>query len=204
MKKQSNSKRSQGGANSHPPMFNPSTVLRKRIRFQAVAAGTTTITSIDLADLYCVAATAVSAYQLGNNFRLKKIEMWGPMASNLVPVTVSVDWIGNASGAGAAGKSNRVSDTSMGSAEPAHLKTSPPPTSQLSQWQNGLTNFNLCKLTYPAGTVIDLTYDLVLKDDGTAAAVTGAVAGATVGANYIRSLDSSSAVNLPPVSYATI
>jgi hypothetical protein len=188
---------------SHPPQFTPSFVLKKRLRFKAVAAATTTLTARDFGDLWCVAATTTSAYRLASHVRVKKIEMWGPMASDLVPVTISCDWTGSTT-AGVYGKSNRVSDTSLGSSEPAHLVTRPPPASQIAQWVSSGTTPSVCILSYPINTIIDVTYELVVYDDGTTAAVTGAVAGATVGANYIRSLDSTSAVNLPPLSYSTI
>ncbi len=200
---QRNSNRGRRGAISHPQPFQPSFVLKKRIRFKAVAAATTTLTQNDLLDLWCVAATTTSAYRLASAWRLRKIDIWGPMASDLVPVTVSCDWSGSTT-SGMYGRSNRVSDTSMGSTEPAFISTRPPPGSQLSQWNSGTSSLALCVLTYPAGSVIDLTYDVVCRDDGTAAATTVAVAGATVGANYVRALDSTSGVNLLPVSYPTI
>ncbi len=187
----------------HPPQFNPSLIIRKKLRFQAVAVGTTTLTANCFGDLLCVAATATSAYQLAQFCRVKKIEMWGPMSSSLVPVSVSIDWTGSTS-PGSYGKSNKVSDTSMGSTEPAHLVSRPPPGSQISQWFAAGGGANFCVISYPPGTVIDLTYEIVVRDDGTAASVTGAVAGATVGANYCRSLDSPTASNLAPVGYPTI
>ncbi len=201
--KRNNQRGRNGGGSIHPQPFQPSFVLKKKIRFKAVAAATPTITYNDLLDLWCVAATATSAYRLATAVRIRKIELWGPMASDLVPVTVSVDWSGSTT-AGAYGKSNKVSDTSMGSSEPAHLVTRPPPQSQSSQWIQTTSAINMCSLAFPAGTVIDLSYDLVVRDDGTAQAVQSAVAGATVGVNYIRALDSTSATNIVPVSYSTI
>lgn len=191
------------GGSVHPQPFQPSFVLKKKIRFKAVAAATTTLTFNDLYDLWCVAATTTSAYRIASAIRVRKIEIWGPMASDLVPVTVVVDWTGSTT-SGSFGKSNRVSDTSMGSAEPAHLVTRPPPGSQIAQWLTGGSTTTICSLTYPLGSVIDLSYELVARDDGTAQSVASAVAGATVGANYIRALDSTSGTNLVPVSYSTI
>lgn len=188
---------------SHPEPFQPSFVLKKRLRFKAVAAATTTLTFNDLFDLWCMAATTTSAYRLAQAFRVKKIEVWGPMASDLVPVTVSCDWTGSTT-SGSFGKSNRVSDTSMGSTEPAHLSSRPPAGSQIAQWITGGSTTPFCILTYPLGSVVDLTYEIVCRDDGTAQSVASAVAGATVGANYVRALDSTSGVNLIPISYSTI
>lgn len=179
-------------------------MLKKKLRFKATAASASTVlTAKSFADLLCVAATTTSAYAMASHTRLRKIEMWGPMASDLVPVTVTIDWIGSST-SGGFGKSNRVSDTSMGSAEPAHLVARPPPGSQIAEWLQGSSSNNVVQLVFPANTIIDLTYELVMFDDASTSAVTGAVAGATVGANYVRSLDSVTGSNLPPVAYATI
>ncbi len=192
------------GAIHHPPQFVPTFVLHKKLRFQAVAAGPTTLSTKSFGDLWCTAATATSAYQLASHVRLRKVEIWGPMAQTLAPVTVSIDWTGS-NLLGGFGKSNRVSDTSIGASQCAHLVARPPPNSQISQWQQAAQTNEICRIDYPAGSVIDVTYDLVVRDDASVTSVTGAVVAATVGANYIRSLDSfSSGVNLPPTSLSTI
>lgn len=199
--------RSRGGI-SHPPAFVPTFIVHKKLRFQANQAatpGSPLVLSIkSFGDLWCSAATATSAYQLASHVRLKKIEMWGPMASDLVPVTVQVDWTGS-SALGGFGKSNRVSDTSMGSTEPAHLASSPPPAAQISQWTQCSSTNEVCRLVFPDKTVIDVTLDLVIRDDASTQSVTGVVSGAAVGANYVRSLDSTAGTsNVQPVSLATI
>lgn len=89
--------------------------------------------------------------------------------------------------------------------EPAHVVSKPPPGAQISQWlnaQDGTTN--LCLITYPANAIIDITYDLVVRDNGAAFLVAGAVTGATVGANYVRCLDSPTGSILNPVDYISI
>jgi len=190
----------------HPPQFQPTFTVKKKLRFQAKAASTGTgslLLARDFGDLWCVATTTTSASQLAEFFRVKKIEMWGPMSASLVPVTVSVDWPGSTL-AGVFGKSNRVSDTSMGSTEPAHLVTRPPPGSQIAEWLSASSAAAICSLVYPLGTIIDMTYEIVVRDDATSQPVLAVVAGAIVGANYIRSLDNTSVNDLSPVSYSTI
>ncbi len=187
---------------SNPPQFTPTFVVKKKLRFQAASAGTFVLQTNSLGDLWCVAATATSAYQLASHVRLRKIECWGPMASSLVPVTCTLDWTG--ASAGTFGKSNRVSDTSMSSVSPAHIVSRPPPASQLAQWQSSTSGTELCRLTVPSGAVIDVTLDMALRDDATASAVIAAVAGATVGANYIRALDNQTGSVLAPIGYSTI
>lgn len=191
--------------NVHPPQYVPTFEVRRKLRFQASSASVATITSQDLGDLWCVATGTTSATQLAEYIRVEKIEMWGPMASDLVPVTVSVDWTGSTAVGGLFGKSNRVSDTSMGSSEPAHVLSKVPPHSQIGQYQSvEVPSLPIMVLTFPDNTVIDLTMSIIVRDDGTATAVGAAVVGATPGANYLRSLDSNSTNALLPVSYPTI
>ncbi len=190
------------GGSSNPPQFTPTFVVKKKLRFQAASAGTFVLQTISLGDLWCVAATATSAYQLASHCRLRKIEVWGPMSSSLVPVSVVLDWTGGS--AGAFGKSNRVSDTSMSSMSPAHIISKPPPGSQIAQWQDSTSGNELCRLTVPSGAVIDVTIDMALRDNAAVSAVVAAVAGATVGANYIRALDNQTGSVLAPIGYSTI
>lgn len=198
---------SSSGGFVHPPQFIPTFIVKKKLRFKATAAATlaspTVLNISSFGDLWCSAATSTSAYQLASHVRLRKIEMWGPMASDLVPVTVQVDWTGSAF-LGFMGRSNRVSDTSMGSMAPAHVVAVPPPQAQISQWAIASNLSEVCRLVYPTNTVIDVTYELVVRDDGSSNTVQSAVAGAAVGANYVRSLDSATGATLPPVSLSTV
>jgi hypothetical protein len=66
--------------------------------------------------------------------------------------------------------------------------------------QSGGTAFTLA---YPANAIVDLTYELVLRDDASATAVVTAPVGATPGALYLRALNSNTNANLLPLSYAT-
>lgn len=187
---------------SHPSEFTPTVVVRRRLRFKATAlSAADAIASISVQDLWMMATAANAGNQLGDTFRIHAVEIWGPMAADLVPVTVSVEWTDP--NLGAIGKSVRHSDTSMGSATPAHVRSVPPKTSQVSQWTNSSAG-SLFTLAYPANAVVDFVYSLVLRDTAAATVVTGAVAGATVGALYVRALNSSVNNNLVPVSVATI
>lgn len=139
---------------------------------------------------------------MANYAKIHSIEIWGPMAADLVPVTASVEWTGNA--VGAYGKSVRHSDTSMGASMPAHVKSVPPKGSQSAQWFSTVDANRVCTLAYPANSIVDVVLSLVMRDDGTATAVQVAPAGATVGAIYIRALNSPVNNNLVPLSNSTI
>ncbi len=195
--------RNSGAGTAQPMQFKPTVQVDHKFRFQATTAGTATISATSLGDLLCLADTATSAYQIAKSVRIRRVEMWGPPASTLVPVTVSLEWEGVS--AGAYGNSIKISDTSVGSTRVAHLNVKPPKSSQISQWQSATAGNNLFTLIYPVGAIIDVHYSMTIREDAGAQAVSGAVAGATVGQVYLRSLDSvAGAAILPPVSYITI
>ncbi len=161
---------------------------------------------MDLLDLLCMAATATSAYRIPNAVKLRKVEVWAPMASDLAPVTCSVEWRQPAvAGQGVGGNSQIRSDTSMGSARPAYVSAKPPPGSLASMWLNGGNPFTVLAISGPANTVVDVHLSFRVGDSTSEAqAVGAAVAGATVGTVYVRKLDSNNAALLPPVALATI
>ncbi len=194
--------RNSGAGSAQPLSFKPTIQVDHKFRFQANAAGTSTISTVSLGDLLCVAATTTSAYQIAKSVRIRRVEMWGPPASNLTPVTVSLEWADGS--AGTYGNSIKISDTSVGSTRVAHLNAKPPKSTQTSMWQSATSGNNLFTLIYPSGAIIDVHYSMTVQEDAGATAVTGAVAGATVGQVYVRSLDSPSATILIPVSYLTI
>lgn len=188
------------GNSQRPPPFQPNLAVRRKLRFESSAALTSApVIVADLFDLVAMAATATSAFGVYNSVRLRGIEIWGPMASDLKPVTVSVEYDGGNVG------SPRVlfSDTSMGAMLCAHVKTRPPVRSLSSFWltSGGTTLF---RLTAPANSVIDVDLDFVLQDGSGAQAVGAAVAGATAGVVYVRSLNSNGLANIPPLSFPTI
>jgi hypothetical protein len=174
-------------------------------RFQATNAASETFKAQDLGDLLCVATNTNVAYQLANAVKIRKIEMWGPPASSLTPVTVSLDWTGEE--AGSFGNQRKIMDTSVGATRSAHICVKPPKTSQLSQWQpptGGASPRVLCDISYPANAIIDLHFSVMLRGDtnGTNAAQVGAaVTGATVGQVYCRALTSNTSSNLKPVGF---
>lgn len=178
--------------------------IDKVIRFKASAAlsGAPVVAS-DITDLLCVATTATAAYGLPVAFKLRKIEAWSPPASDGAAVTLAIE--DAVPGGGFAAPSRRIEDVTMGQSRPAHVVWKPQADSLLSKWlQNdgGLTS--LVELTGPTGTTFDVHLSWVLQDGETPAAVVAAVAGATAGKLYIRSLNSSGSNDIPPVSYSTI
>ncbi len=191
---------------SHPPPFLAAVVVKKTLRFKANAAvSNVNITAANLLDLLCLADTTTSAYRLMSSARLDSVELWGPMASDLAPVTVAVEF--QTTSATSIGAPNALkSDTSMGAQQCAHVAMRPPAQSLAAMWQSLAATGTLFTLNGPINMVVDIHLSLYLQNGESPTAVTSAVAGATVGTVYCRGLDALAAAStkLPPVSYATI
>lgn len=188
---------------SHPPSNQSTIILSKVFRFKAAAASTgVDVTPRCLGDLLMVADTADTGQQVATSVRIARVEMWGPVASDLAPVTVQAEWAG---AAGLVGPSARVTDSSMGSTMPAHLRSRPPSGSLAHYWHGSTATDVLLRLSFPINTIVDVEVQLSLNDTGTAVPVTGVVALATPGALYCRALTSPTSLTLlAPVGLATL
>ncbi len=197
-------RRNPNGRSSGTPQPAPlqaSIQVDKVIRFKFSAAlASVAVTDTDLIDLLCMATAANAAYGLAKAYKLRAIEMWAdPVAGgSLISIedrAVSSDF----------GTTSRLrEDTTLGTARPAHLKWSPAPMSLNATWQLGINGQPRFILVSSGAGYLDLHYSIVLQDGDTPVAVGAAVAGATTGKVYIRSLNSSSGTNLVPVSFPTI
>lgn len=166
-------------------------------RFQAQAAlSDTPVNANDLLNLMVMATTATTSGRLIETIRIRKIEMWAPMASDLIPVTASVEFTTSAAlqiGA----KRELHSDTSMGAMRCAYVAAKPSPLSAAGQWvpSDGNT-WEYMLLNCPDNTIIDLHVTMVLKN--TEATSTGtAPTGATAGRVYYGCLTGSSSETVP-------
>jgi len=191
---------------ANPPTFSSSKVISSRYRFEANAAQSGTVIGVeDVAELLVMATAANAAYRICSGTRIRSISMWGPMASDLKPVTLELEYSASpGSGAGPGAPSTRVTATSMGSMKAASLRYAPPVGSLASLWLDQSISGSLFKLSCPANTIIDILLDQQVLNDTSPAAVGAAVAGATVGQVYVRALDSNGSVQLIPVGYPTI
>lgn len=183
------------------PPFLATKTFTTRYRFVASSAlSRVAITGIDLFDLLCMAATSTSAYELCSAVRIKSLKIWGPMASDLSPVSVAIEYSATTS---PAAPSEVRSDTSVGSTEAAQLSFPPPKGSIWSLWING-SGSTVFYLTGPANSIVDLTLEQQLRCDQGVAAVSAAVSGATAGQVYVRALDNGGSKLLVPIEYPNI
>jgi hypothetical protein len=124
------------------------------------------------------------------------------MASDLSPVTVSIEYAGTAPQG--VGPSAIKSDTSMGATYPAHVKYSPPGTSSAGLWQayaSGANAITLATLVFPVGAILDMDIEFTLRDSAVSSSSI-VVAGATTGCLYMRAPDGLG--YLVPVSYVSL
>lgn len=189
-----------------PPSFNPTFQIDHVFRFTASGGAVDAdILYSDLQSLWVVATSATVATVLAKTVRLRKVEVWGPMPSTLIPVTVSVAFgdTGAAGTAGASGPVKLFSDTSMGATQPAHVSCRPPLTSQISQWQDGAASGSAqaFRLVCPQYAIIDVHLSYLIADKNGYVPGTVSGSGMTTGANYEFYLDASSTQHLVPVSY---
>lgn len=179
------------------------TIMKKKFQFIAQSGSTVSLNLQSLGDLWCVAGTSTTAYQLASHFRLRRIRIWNPNQSVSATINTYLDWTGST--AGVFGKSNRVACTSVNPELPAYIDSKPPPDSQIAGWMAASGGaVSICRFTCFTAAVVEITIDFVLRDDGSQQSVTAAVAGATAGVNYIRRLDSDTGATLIPVGYQSI
>jgi len=182
-----NQRNSVRNGTSFPAQLSASIQVDKVYRFQATTAETADpVSSSALLDLLCLATAANAAYEVASSVKLRKIEMWAPPASTGASVRLAIEDLGTTSTPG--GPSRVKEDISMGTARPAHVIWTPAPGSVQSMWQSQQA-IRLVELTFTIGTVIDLHISQILQDGETPVAVGNAVAAATVGQLYLRSLD---------------
>lgn len=183
----------------HPHTFRPTINTVHVLRYVATSAVTKfQVDSETLLQSLVVALSATTSTRLFQSVRLNSMSLWGPMASNLTPVSVVVQWDNTT------GPTIQKADTSIGSSEPAYVTSKPPRLNPASFWASGNSDVSFCNISGPAGLVVDFVVNVVLFDN------VGPVSGGTlVGANpgqvYCRALDSTSAgTNFVPVGYLTL
>jgi hypothetical protein len=181
-----------------------SNVIKKhKFRFLASSA----LANVDITTLHVLGVAgglgtvANSTITLFNkSFKISKVEMWAPPPSQGSTATVSLEWLGS----GVNSPNREVSDTSMSTAFPAHLVTKPPAQSLASFWTtvNAGSATNIFRLNCPAGTVVDLSLQLI-ENDQELANVTVTVVTAVLGNIYYLYLDGVTTHLLTPVSLNT-
>jgi len=187
------------------PMFRPDVLIRRTIRYSTTGAlSQVGVTRGMLLNNYIFNTAGTTAnYRMSDSTRIKSIEIWS--ISNLTAVnTAAVEWLSEN------GPARLISDTSMGTASPLHIKTSPPADSLAGFWCTSGVNesqvlFNLT--TAGVSDIIEVVLESVNQNFGLGAgaptAVTSTAAG-TVGTLYTAYLDGVVTGKCKPVSLNSI
>jgi len=185
-----------------PPQLKSNIMLTHRYRFLSTSSTTTTITPNSILCAAGTICTVVNSNVISmfTSFKIRRVEVWSPPASQGAAVTCSLNWSGAVS---QFSPDLEVSDTSLSVTRPAYISTSPPQGSIASFWQS-LSSNGIFELTAPSGSVIDVVLDLILYDDDNPAGQANvAVTTATLGLTYYMSLDPNTTHRYVPVSLTT-
>lgn len=177
--------------------------ITHRFRYNASAALTNVaITYTDLVYSIQVAATTTTTYAIFETVRVVKVEIWGPPAQDLVPVTVSCEYEGNTT---IESLREVYTDTSIGSTDVAHVKCRPSFNTRAATWQ-GLGGTTAFYLNGPTHSIVDVTLETTIINNSSGDTVPQAltVVGATVGSVYYGRLDGPTTGLLIPVSVLSL
>lgn len=203
-----------------PPPLSGSIMITKTFRFVQVAAlnpaAPHSVTSANLRDVLCVCTAAgVSGHSLISRLRLKKVEAWGPPnvagtnTLSIIKTGLYVDSVGDLIGLGSPTK--RVSDTTLGTALPAHIATTFSYAAADQGWQVGSPTTGFWEYfridSSLAGTIWDLTIQFYLcvgdTNDAAASVAGAAMPTGVLGQQYVRGFDSATlaATNFTPIGW---
>lgn len=166
-----------------PPDFQPEIAVGTVIRYKASQAITSgQIQVSDLLRSYFIATTSTIGYSILAAVKVKRVEVWGAMASDLSPITVSVEF--NSDGVETGARKVSHSDSSMG-VTPAFVSAKPVKDSIAGKWQGENSTQNLFLVTCSANSIMDIHVTLVFKNDEDPSGNFG-ISGAVAGKLYCR------------------
>ncbi len=167
-----------------PPQWPGQQIRAMHVRYRCTSAFTGSFDGIELAAMCGVVATAATtSVVLSNAVRLKKVEIWGPVATAGTPVTAAIDWNTSSTTLNLFSPGSAVSDSSVSFDRPAFVTAKPPQESSSAKWQSALSDVTVVTIACPAGSILDFHLNFVINDNG--APVAGpTLSGATLGQIY--------------------
>jgi len=143
----------------------------------------------------CTVANSVLT-PFNRTVKIARLEMWAPTSSSTTGATCAVNWIGSGSS-----PNLEVSDTTINVSRPAHVLAYPPADSLSAFWSQPAAT-QLCTLSGPGGTVVDITLRYI-ETDQTTAVSDQAITTGTLKVQYYLALDGPGTNLLVPVSLNT-
>ncbi len=192
MKQNKQRRRVPADKRANPPQIPTEVVITRTYRFRSTDATLTTILKQDLlgiAGAVCTVANTTVSF-IARACKVHRVEIWAPPASQGAASTCAIRWK-----TPEAQNMTEISDSSVSTAFPAHVRGKPPVGSYLSFWISSDAD-SVMDLTAPVGAIIDVHCTHVLMDTG-AAGTTYAVAAGTLGGLYYLPLDGAGDLYLP-------
>jgi hypothetical protein len=173
-------KRNKFHPNPRPINLAPPTYISQENRTWMVRCNTNatstlsaTIAMNSLAGMLGVIATgATTSVFLCDQFRLRRVCCWSPVAVAGTPVTCMLKYVDDPASNTQSGAPRTVSDTSISFDRPAYCCLEPPKdnTSIFSQWFDSSLTTTVLAVVLPAGTTIDFYFNFIIDDIGVTSA----------------------------------
>lgn len=177
----------------------PDVVIGHTFRFTtSSAAANVAVSQADIMDLVLMAATATSGYRLFASAKVRRVDVWSPGTAGAIG-TASVEFLADTSVAGS--RHQLVSDSTMGTARPAHVSAVPAVGSLAAMWMSDAVTSSLLQITCAAGSIVDVAVTFTLRNNESASAV-ASLSGLTAGQVYCHPLDGHSG-QFVPVAWTT-
>ncbi len=187
-----------GWSNSVIPMYNPSTLIRRKIRYQCLnSGGTFNVCGAGLLDAMFVATGGTAGFRVFSSVRIRSVRMWTSgsqsttLNTSLEQSVLAIEWTSSEYQ-----KDTKLEVNPLG-VEVAQLYSVPPLNSSVSWWitSGGVLDHyisaggSVCNIQCGVGTIIDLDLEMLMIDDEIALSVIRGVTGASTGKFYYSPLD---------------
>jgi hypothetical protein len=152
------------------------------VRYYLTAANTNVSIQMNhLAGALGIVATGTTtSVFLCDQFRLRRMCIWGPVQTAGTPVFVTLKYADDPNGTNSSGPPKTVSDSSVSFDRPAYACLEPPKgnTSVFSQWMDSSATTVVVICTGPIGAIIDFHLNFIVDDIGSTSGGPTIVAGA--------------------------
>jgi hypothetical protein len=184
---------------AYPPHFVTDRVRKIKRRFECIVTATSTISIPALLNCHLLAVSAVLGYSVFRAVRIKRVQLWMPVAIQGVAAEVTLTPISDGPTA-----SNSFVDLPMTYQDstisvdyPAYIDFRPKPTELSGSWHiSSAGNDNLIDIVAQTGCIMDLTLEVIDNLTTVPLGYTQVLAAATVGQQYCRAIGSFTPVGI--------
>lgn len=141
------------------------------------------------AHLGLIAITATTSNLLCDQFKVRRVCVWGPVTTAGTPVNVSLKYVDDPASNTQSGPPKTENGTSSNINEYAYCCLEPPKdnSSIFSQWADASLTTGWIVVTAPVGSIMQIWYNFILDDVG-APSAGPTIAGATPGLVYHKNM----------------